>query len=271
MSENKVYPPHKSSFGNLDANVLALLTYLSASIASFIPGLKYVAWLAPGLIYILEKSSKLVKSHAAQALTINILGSLFNIILKIVGSIITVIVRKATKPTDIYDLWDFYGNKSYQAAATVGTIFFLLSLAVSIVILVFEILAMVNAYKYSEYKIPLIGSLSEKLTPLLDKINLGGSKAPNAPQANYDPRTGQPINPPAPPAAPQANFDPQTGRPLNPPAPPSQANFDPLTGQPLNPPAPPPQANFDPQTGQPLNPTPPINNLADDSETSSPQ
>ena len=249
MSENKIYQPHKSSLGGLDANVLALLTYLAASIVSFIPGLKYVAWLAPGLIYLLEKSSKLVKSHAAQALTINIVGSVFQIILKIIALIVTAIVRKTAKPSDIYDLWDFYGNKGYAAVATVGTIFFFLSLAVSIVILVFEILAMVNAYKYSEYKIPIIGSLAEKIAPLLDKFDLGGSKAPPPAGANFDPQTGQPVAPPPPP--PGANFDPQTGQPLAPP--------------------PPPGANFDPQTGQPLNQTPPTDDLVDDTETDTPQ
>ncbi|HOO26217.1 MAG TPA: DUF4870 domain-containing protein [Clostridiales bacterium] len=264
MSEKMVYQPHKSSLGNLDANVPALLTYLAASIAIFIPGLKYLAWLAPGLLYVLEKSSKLVKSHAAQALTINIIGSVVLFILKIVGWIITKIVLKATKPTDIYDLWNYYGNRSYKAAATVGTIFLLVSLAVRIIILVFEILAMINAYKYSEYKIPVIGSLSEKLAPLLDKIDLGGSKAPKPTQGNFDPQTGQPIAPQAPQAPPQAKFDPQTGQPIAPQAPPvpPQAKFDPQTGQPIAPQSPPPSpsANFDPQTGQPLNQNPPADN-----------
>ncbi|NLF21130.1 MAG: hypothetical protein GX588_06935, partial [Clostridiaceae bacterium] len=45
--KNELYPPHKSSLGNLDANVLALLAYLAAVVVGWIPVLRYGAWLAP--------------------------------------------------------------------------------------------------------------------------------------------------------------------------------------------------------------------------------
>lgn len=86
---------------------------------------------------------------------------------------------------------------------------------------------------------------------------------------NFDPMTGEPINPaPTPAQEPvqQMNFDPMTGKPINPaPAqePVQQMNFDSMTVQQINPapaptPAPEPvqQMNFDPMTGQPINPTP---------------
>lgn len=78
---------------------------------------------------------------------------------------------------------------------------------------------------------------------------------------NFDPMTGEPINPaptPAPESVQQMNFDPMTGKPINPaPAPTPeqpQMNFDPMTGQPINPTPvqPQPQMAFDPMTGMPL-------------------
>ena len=78
---------------------------------------------------------------------------------------------------------------------------------------------------------------------------------------NFDPMTGEPINPaptPAPESVQQMNFDPMTGKPINPaPAPTPeqpQMKFDPMTGQPINPTPvqPQPQMAFDPMTGMPL-------------------
>ena len=69
------------------------------------------------------------------------------------------------------------------------------------------------------------------------------------PQMNFDPNTGEPLNPNmAPNRNPQMNFDPNTGEPLrhmNMPQPPQ-------IQQPQIPPQ--PQMNFDPNTGKPLRP-----------------
>ena len=73
---------------------------------------------------------------------------------------------------------------------------------------------------------------------------------------NFDPMTGEPINPAPTPEQPQMKFDPMTGEPINPAPTPEQPQmkFDPMTGQPINPaPAQPwPQMAFDPMTGMPL-------------------
>lgn len=51
-------------------------------------------------------------------------------------------------------------------------------------------------------------------------------------QPRFDPNTGQPIAPPAPPTAPAPRFDPNTGQPIQQTQPPVQ-RFDPNTGQPI--------------------------------------
>lgn len=50
---------------------------------------------------------------------------------------------------------------------------------------------------------------------------------------NFDPMTGEPINPAPTPEQPQMNFDPMTGQPINPTPVQPQMAFDPMTGMPL--------------------------------------
>ena len=71
-------------------------------------------------------------------------------------------------------------------------------------------------------KLPVVGDLTMKFFE--KKINETPEQAA-APQANFDPNTGQPVT------QPQANFDPTTGQPINQTP---QANFDPTTGQPTS-------------------------------------
>ena len=50
---------------------------------------------------------------------------------------------------------------------------------------------------------------------------------------NFDPMTGEPINPAPTPEQPQMRFDPMTGQPINPTPVQPQMAFDPMTGMPL--------------------------------------
>ncbi len=136
--ENKIFEPHKSSIGNLDANVVALIAYLGGAILGFIPGIKYVAFLVPIIIFFIEKDSKYVKFHAMQS-----------ILLSAVGVVISII------------LWIFIliGIHSYAGLTFISAIAFIISIA----LLVFFIIATVKSYKYEIYKLPLIGNWAEKI------------------------------------------------------------------------------------------------------------
>ncbi|MGI6169291.1 MAG: DUF4870 domain-containing protein [Christensenellales bacterium] len=145
---NESIGEHKSSLGNIDANILALLCYIVTAILGFIPVIKYVAWLAPLIIFLIEKKSSFVKYHAMQAFLLNLVGLIIGLIL---GLIFSAIFAAAL----IANPYGFLG-----AAGVVSVI----SLIVSIVILIFSILAMIGAYKYQEYQIPLLGPLAHKIT-----------------------------------------------------------------------------------------------------------
>ena len=134
---NNSNQPHKSSIGDMQANIMALLCYLVSSVLVFVPGLMYVAWLAPLVIFFLEKESRFVKFHAMQAFVLDAVGILL-------GLLVTLL----------------FGGISYESFAFVGT----LVTIISITILVFAIYAMLKAYRYVEYSIPFIGKISAALT-----------------------------------------------------------------------------------------------------------
>ena len=94
---------------------------------------------------------------------------------------------------------------------------------VGILYLVALIFAIVNVVTDKDPKLPVIGDVTESL--FAKQLAAAPEYATPAGGANFDPNTGQPINP-----QPQANFDPNTGEPLNK-AP--EAKFDPNTGEPI--------------------------------------
>jgi uncharacterized membrane protein len=152
----KTYEPHKSSIGGLDANIAALLAYLVALILNFIPGAHWFTWLVPLVFFFLEKSSMLVKFHAAQAFVLGVIGAIIYIILDIISSAIA----WSSVTSWLTGGWGFAGG--LVATAAIGAV-------VGILIAIFEILAMVNAYKYKEYSIPWIGGLAEKFSAKMNK------------------------------------------------------------------------------------------------------
>ncbi len=266
---NTVYQPHKSSLG-VDANLMAVACYGIAFVFSFIPFVRYFAWLAPLVIFFLEKSSVLVKFHAVQALILNAIGA----VLSLIVSIFSTIISKAVVPNFKYydytnpNYYDDYSKylKSVESAATVTMIFGLILWVVAIGIGVLQIMSALKAYKYSEYKLPIVGGIANKVSEKLNKVDFGGAANTTPPPSQtwtppaqvYTPPAQQWSPPAAPPAAPPAQpiFDTETGLPITPPAaPPAQQLFDTETGLPITPPAAPPaQQLFDTETGLPINP-----------------
>lgn len=227
--QNKVYSPHKSSLGDVDANYIAVACYGASVVLSMIPVLKYIAWLAPLVIYFLEKKSLLVKFHAIQALILNAIGAVLSLIAFIIGKIIV----SALKPD--YTV-DYYLTGEYaedlRAAAAATSIFAAIAWIIAVGLGILQVLSALKAYKYSEYKLPVIGGIADKVTEKLSQVNFGGTNdaappPPYTPPGSYTPPAPGPYTPP--PAQPK--FDPQTGAPLTPPPP--QPKFDPQTGLPL--------------------------------------
>ena len=128
--DNQTFQPHQSSLGQ-DANLIALLIYLGVIVLGFIPGVQYVAWALPLVIFLIEKNSSFVKYHALQCLILMIISTLVLVICFILAFILIGIILLII----------------YAVAASV-----------------FMIIAMVKAWNYEAYQIPLIGAIAAKYT-----------------------------------------------------------------------------------------------------------
>lgn len=147
---NQIFQPHKSSIGGMDANVMALLTYIASVVIGWIPGLRYFAWLVPLILFLIEKESNFVKFHAMQAFILHIVEAILTFIISVViGGIVSVSLLH-----------------SYSAYSALGIISFIgiLVTVIAIVITVFAIIAMINAYSYKAYHIPFVGDLAAKIS-----------------------------------------------------------------------------------------------------------
>lgn len=143
--------PHKSSIG-MDANLWAMLVYIITIILGWIPVVQYVAWVFPLVIYLTEKDSDFVKFHAMQALAIYIINAIISIIFAIIGAAIA-----ATAVLNSFNILGAAGGVIALSAVSV---------IIGILIMVFAIIALIKAYQYEEYKIPVIGTFADKLSSI---------------------------------------------------------------------------------------------------------
>ncbi len=148
MNKRKI-EPHKASIGGMDANLLALIAYIASTVIGFIPLLRYFAWLAPLVIFLMEKESGFVKFHAMQSFVLNLMGAAL-------GFIVTVLIGGSVAAA--------IGSRAGAAALGFAGLVGLLTTAISVIILIFAVIAMINAYKYNIYYIPLAGKVAENFS-----------------------------------------------------------------------------------------------------------
>ncbi len=152
-----VYQDHVSSIGNQKANIIALIVYVAPVVLAWIPVIRYFAWALPLVFFFLEKNSQFVKFHAMQSTLLELIGSLLSIVVSIIYS---VTVSRA-----------FYNP--YRIGSGLGALGLIsfLSVLVSLAILVFSIIAVIKAYKYEAYHLPVIGKLADKLVERFSKTS----------------------------------------------------------------------------------------------------
>lgn len=144
---SRIYEPHKSSVFDLDANLLCLLMYLIPLLSGlFFSSLRFLGWLIPLIVFLIEKNSPLVKFHAAQCLIIQILISVINLALWIVA-----MVSAGASLLIGFNVFSFLGTLGIT-----GIITGILSIAV----IVMEIIAMIKSYQWISYRLPIFGDLA---------------------------------------------------------------------------------------------------------------
>ena len=142
-----IIDPHKSSLG-MNANVATLIIFAAVLLLSWIPILRWLAWAAPLVIYIMEKESKFVKFQAAQALVLGIASAACFFVLQIFTWILV--------PKNIYSVLMGGG---WGALALLGTITTIIALAFTAI----EIYLIVTAYGWKQVELPIAGPLANRL------------------------------------------------------------------------------------------------------------
>ena len=123
----------KSSTG-LDENVAALIAYV-------------FGWVSGLILFLMEKSSRLVRFHAMQSILLNVLIVVIAIVLAIVISILVFIL----------------GQISGVLAGIATVLWFLFWLAFVALIAVVWVLCLVKAFQGKMFKLPFIGDMAEKI------------------------------------------------------------------------------------------------------------
>ncbi len=139
--------PHKSSLG-LDANLVVLIAYFGGVAIGWVGGLRYLAWLVPVVIFVLEKDSRFVRFHAMQSFTLGLVGLGLAILVTLIAG--TFVIAPTTGGLGVL--------------AFLGT----LTTLVSLVLLAMAVIAAVQGMQYKEYKLPIVGGIAEKLAQALE-------------------------------------------------------------------------------------------------------
>ena len=145
------YPPHKSSIGGVNANVIAWICYIASFVLSWFPVVKYFAWAAPFILFLIEKSSGLVRYHAMQAFVLGLSMSVISFVLDLISAFFQI---------PFFLSGNFFAGLS---GALLSLPILLINAAVGILYLVFAIKSIISAVKYQENTIPFVSGIAEKI------------------------------------------------------------------------------------------------------------
>lgn len=116
----------KSSVGNLDGNIAALLAYIAT-------------WLSGLVFYLMEKENRFVRFHAMQSI---MLGGTAIVLMIVLGTV-----------------WSI----AYWISWILGSLVGLVCALIWLVMLVAWIMCMVKAFQGQQFKLPIIGNLAENM------------------------------------------------------------------------------------------------------------
>jgi uncharacterized membrane protein len=154
------FPPHKSSLG-INANVLLLLIYIAMMIMSSLSFTKYLVWVVPLAVFIIEKNSAFVKFYAVQAFFIGIVRAVISGLFLLLDRLIT--------PSDaaLSGMKTLEKNRILGAKALANDIDNLIGIAI---IALFIYLAIMG-YSYIRRELPKIGRIARNISKISDEDN----------------------------------------------------------------------------------------------------
>lgn len=155
----------KSSISGIDANIIVLSCYLITLLLSWLNDTKYLAWLFPLTIYIIERKSSFVKQHSMQATILFGLYSLFSLLYTL-----SFIILFPNINVFNVDLSNFAGSLLLFSSLSA------FSIAILVIVTIISIIATSKTWHYEEYKIPIVNRLVPKCMKIMDKIMQNNKK-----------------------------------------------------------------------------------------------
>lgn len=158
----------KSSISGIDSNIIVLICYLGALLLSWVDEAKYLAWLLPLIIYIIERDSEFVKKHSAQATLLFAFYSFVSIIL-------TGLFMILFPNTNVFsaDLTNFAGSLLLFSTLSMISMLFL------VVVCILAIIAVSKTWNYEDYNIPVIKKFISRFRKWMDKLMESNKKEEN--------------------------------------------------------------------------------------------
>lgn len=149
---------NKSSFFNINANIVVLIAYLGGLIFKWIDTACYFAWAIPLIIYLVESKNKFIKKQSAQATLLYLVSSILSIIVYILLTIFA--------PSETKDIYNMIITGSLLLIAVIA----LISTLIAITITIFGVVAMIKTYNYEDYEIPYLSKYLSKFIKYLELL-----------------------------------------------------------------------------------------------------
>ncbi len=141
-------PAHNSSIGKNSAAIISLLVYILPMVLNFVPYVKFVAWLVPLIVFVIEDDSMFVKFHAMQAFLLRLVVVATSIILSILG---------------VFGALNNIAKSDVVGAVQNMSLYGVIIIIIAIVYIVLTIICAIFALMYKELHLPLLGNLAEQL------------------------------------------------------------------------------------------------------------
>lgn len=155
----------KSSIGGVEANIIVLICYLGALLLAWFNDTRFLAWLLPLIIYIVERNNEFIKKHSAQACILYFIYSMISIVIMFMSISMFNITNIFTM-----NLVNFSG--SLLMASTLSMI----AMLVLVIITILTVIVASKVWHYEDYDIPFVRYFIKRFRNFMDKLIKENSK-----------------------------------------------------------------------------------------------
>lgn len=159
----------KSSIGGIETNIVVLVCYLGALLLAWFNDTKFLAWLLPLIIYIVERDNEFIKKHSAQATVLY-----FNY-----SFICLVIMFASISMFNISNIFTM-NLENFSGSLLLASTLSMVALLLLIIVTILTAIVASKVWHYEDYDIPFVKHFVKSFRRFIDKlIDNGSSKKSN--------------------------------------------------------------------------------------------